>query len=148
MTMPRWIVLALVGTLTGIAAAGESGDDLKAMQGRWVVTITEVDGKPASKELMKLKMLLVVEKDRFRVLTDDEVLSGGTLKLDSGKKPRALDAMLTEGPVKGVVQKAIYEIKGDTMTAVFAKPGAPRPTEFKTKEGTEQTLVRYERLKK
>ena len=118
------------------------------MQGRWSATIAETNGKPASDELLNLKLVLVVEGDTYRVLSNDKVLSAGKLKLDSSKTPRAMDATNTEGPLKGVVQQAIYQIKGDTMNAVFAKPGTARPTEFKTKEGSEQSLIRYERAKK
>jgi len=46
------------------------------------------------------------------------------------------------------VGAAMTEIKGDTMTAVFAKPGNERPTEFKTKEGSDQSVIRYVRMKK
>ncbi len=139
----------LVLVVTGFAAtAGVAGDDLKAMQGRWSATIAEVSGKPAGEELKNLKLILLVQDDEYRVLSDGKVLSAGKLKLDATKTPRTMDAANTEGPSKGIVQKAIYEIKGDTMTAVFAKPGADRPAEFKTKEGSEQSLIRYERTKK
>jgi uncharacterized protein (TIGR03067 family) len=143
----NWIVLVLV--LSGLAvSAGSAGDDLKAMQGRWSATIAETNGKPASDELRNLKLVLVVESDTFRILANDKVISAGKLKFDPSKSPRTLDAINTEGPLKGVVQKAIYRIKCDSMTAVFAKPGTARPTEFKTKDGSEQSLIRYERMKK
>jgi uncharacterized protein (TIGR03067 family) len=137
--------MALVGLK---AMAGGAGDDLKAMQGSWSATIAEMNGKPASKEEMNLKLVLVVSGESYRVMLDDQVLSGGTLKLDSRKTPHTLDATHTEGPFKGVVQKGIYEIKGDSMIAAFAKPGSDRPTEFRTREGTEQSIVRYTRLRK
>jgi uncharacterized protein (TIGR03067 family) len=127
------------------AAPAGSLDDLKAMQGKWSATIVEMNGRPASKEEMNLKLVLVVEGDGYRVLADGKAISGGTLKLDAGK--RAIDAAHSEGPFKGVVQKGIYEFKGEQMIAVFAKPGSDRPTEFKTKEGSEQSIVRYVRVK-
>lgn len=145
----RCAVAVFLLAVTGFAAsAGGAGDDLKAMQGRWSATIAEMNGKPSSDELLNLKLVLVVEGDTYRILSNDKVFSAGKLKLDSSKTPRTMDATNTEGPLKGVVQQAIYQIKGDTMTAVFAKPGTARPTEFKTKEGSEQSVIRYERMKK
>jgi uncharacterized protein (TIGR03067 family) len=138
----------LLAVMGFTANAGGAGDDLKAMQGRWSATITEMNGKPASDELLNLKLVLVVEGDTYRILSGDKVFSAGKLKLDASKTPRTMDATNTEGPLKGVVQQAIYQIKGDTMTAVFAKPDTARPTEFKTKEGSEQSVIRYERMKK
>jgi uncharacterized protein (TIGR03067 family) len=138
------VVLVLI--VSAVSAAG-AGDDLKTMQGRWSATIAERNGKPAGDELKNLKLVLVVEGDTFRVLANDKVISAGKLKLDSSKSPRTMDATNTEC-LKGVVQQAIYRIKGDTMTAVFAKPGTERPSEFKTKDGSEQSLIRYERMKK
>ena len=133
--------------LTGLVALAGSADDLKAMQGKWSATIAEVDGKPASPEEMNLKLVLVVQGDNYRVLVGDKEISGGTLTLDASKNPRTIDATHTEGKFKDVVQKGIYEIKGDAMTAVFAKPGKERPTEFKTKAGSEQSVVKYVRMK-
>jgi uncharacterized protein (TIGR03067 family) len=145
----QWVAAVLVVVATGFAVrAGGAGDDLKTMQGRWSVTIAETNGKPAGDELKNLKLVLVVEGDVFRILSNDKAFSAGKLKIDSSKTPRTMDATNSEGPLKGVVQQAIYEIKGDKMTAVFAKPGTGRPTEFKTKEGSEQSLIHYVREKK
>src|SRR5947209_3344401 len=145
----RTIAAIAVLMLLGFAAlAGDSAADLKAMQGQWSVTIVERDGKPAGDELKNVKLVLLVAGDEYRVLADDKAVAGGKFKIDAGKTPRRLDASITEGPNKGLMQQAIYEIKGDTMTAVYAKPGAARPTELKTKEDSGQSLVRYTRRKK
>jgi uncharacterized protein (TIGR03067 family) len=145
----NWVLAVLLFVVTGLAvSAGGAGDDLKAMQGRWSVTIAEIGGKPAGDELKNLKLVIVVEGDTFRILSNDKAFSAGKLKIDSSKTPRTMDATNTEGPLKGVVQQAIYEIKGDKMTAVFAKPGTDRPTELKTKEGSEQSMIHYVREKK
>ncbi len=144
-----WFAAPLVLLFGGLAAlAGSSADDLKAMQGQWAVTIAEMDGKPTHAEIMNLKLVLTVEGENFRILSDGKLFSGGTLKLDASKNPRTIDTTTTEGPAKGTVQKGIYEIKGDKMTGAFAKPGSERPTEFKTKEGSGLSIVRYERMKK
>jgi uncharacterized protein (TIGR03067 family) len=147
----RWTGAALTFValaLVGIVSAGGGVDDLKQMQGKWSATIAEIDGRPASKEEMNLKLVLTVEGDNYRVLAGEQAISAGQLKLDAGKTPRTIDTTHTEGPFKGIVQKGIYELKGDTMVAAFAKPGDDRPTAFKTKEGSKQSIVRYVRIKK
>jgi uncharacterized protein (TIGR03067 family) len=148
MSVTRYVCITGVLLATAIVAMAGSADDLKAMQGRWSATIAETDGKPPSKEDASLKLILIVQGDKYQVVHDKNVISGGTLKLDATKNPRTVDATLTEGPFKGLVQKGIYEINGDKMTAVFAKPGKDRPTKFKTKEGSEQSIVQYERIQK
>ncbi len=142
------VALSLAWANFAATAGGGGSDDLKAIQGLWSATIAEISGKPASKEEMGLKLFLFVEGDRYRVLIEDKAISAGTLRLDMSKTPRTIDATHTEGPFKGVVQQGIYEIQGDRMVCAFAKPGMERPTEFKTRPGTEQSLVRYMRVKK
>jgi uncharacterized protein (TIGR03067 family) len=144
----RFTAAAMLLAFIGVAATAGGGDDLKAMQGSWTATIAEMNGKAPPDDVAKLKLLLIVEGEKYRVMHNDEPISAGTLKLDATKTPRTIDATHTVGPTKGMVQKGIYEIKGDTMTAVFAKPGKDRPTEFKTKEGSEESIVRYVRNKK
>ena len=128
--------------------AGGSADDLTAMQGQWSVALTEMSGKPTGAEFTKVKMVFLVAGDEYRMLADDRPIAGGKLKLDARRTPHTIDATITEGPNRGMMQTGIYEIKGDEMIAAFAAPGGTRPTEFKTKEGSGQSLVRYARIKK
>jgi uncharacterized protein (TIGR03067 family) len=148
MHMFRYAAAVLVLLLIGFVATAGGGDDIKAMQGAWSATIAEIDGKAPTEAEAKLKLMLIVDGDKYRVLHNNEELSAGTLKLDTSKKPHTIDATHTTGNGKGMVQKGIYEIKGDTMTAVFAMFGKDRPTEFKTKEGSGESIVRYVRMKK
>jgi uncharacterized protein (TIGR03067 family) len=146
MHMLRFSAAALlVVSITFTATAG--GDGVKALQGAWTATITEIDGKAPTKEEAALKLVLVVQGEKYRVLHNKEEIQAGTYKIDATKTPHTIDVTHGVGPSKGMVQKGIYEIKEDTMTAVFAKPGKDRPTEFKTKEGSEQAIVKYVRLK-
>jgi uncharacterized protein (TIGR03067 family) len=140
------VIIALLPV--GATALAGNADDLKAMQGQWSLAIAERDGKPAGDELKGLKLVVLIAGDEYRVLANDKVVGGGTFKIDARKTPHTIDTRITEGPNKGVMEKGIYEIEGDKMIAVFAKPGKERPTEFKTKEGSEQSILRYERIKK
>jgi uncharacterized protein (TIGR03067 family) len=148
MTLIRLTAVGLAIALFGLVAwAGGSGD-FKAMQGEWAVRITEQDGKPATPDVAKLKFVIVIKDNTFRMLLDEKVLSAGTFKIDPSKKPATIDTMTTEGPTKGAVQYGIYKINGDKVTAVFAKADKDRPTEFKTTEGSGHSIVEYTRMKK
>jgi uncharacterized protein (TIGR03067 family) len=69
----------------------------------------------------------------------------GTFKLDPSAKPKAIDITGTEGPNKGKTIPAIYELTDDTLTVCYNLGGKDRPTEFKTKAGTQLFLVTYKR---
>ncbi len=145
----RRIAAVIVLILVGFAVeAGSIADDLQAMQGQWSVTIAEMDGKPAGDDFKNVRITFLIAGDEYRILADDKAISGGKLNIDARKTPHTIDATITEGPHKGMTQKGIYEIKGDTMTAAFARPGGARPAEFKTKQGSGQSIVRYARIKK
>jgi hypothetical protein len=42
---------------------------------------------------------------------------------------------------------AIYEFDGDKMKCCVALPGGKRPTEFKTKEGSTDMFIVYQKVK-
>ena len=144
----RRVTLSCIALLLLSAFALAGGDDLKQFQGTWHGVLVESDGKPATAQEKKLAIKLVVEGDRFKSYVGDQVLSGGTMKTDSKQKPPALDATYSEGPIQGVAQKGIYELRGDTLTVNFAKPGGERPAGFQTKAGSEEMLMRYSRARK
>ena len=63
-------------------------------------------------------------------------MATGTIRLDPSTKPASIDVIPSDGPHKGKVQPGIYAFQGDDMWTVFAEPGQPRPTGFKTRPGT------------
>jgi uncharacterized protein (TIGR03067 family) len=67
--------------------------------------------------------------------------------LNPKAKPKELDIVGTDGPNKGKTILAIYEQDGDTLRICYDLSGKGRPTEFKTKEGTQSFLVTYVREK-
>ena len=146
--MKSHAVAALAFALLAAAVTAGAGDDAKKMDGTWLATIVESDGKPATEAEKGLKFKVVVEAGKYKTYVQDQYVAAGTLKLDASKKPRTIDATYTDGEFKGVVQRGVYELDGDTMTINFAKPGKERPEGMKTKEGTEQVLLRYTREKK
>jgi len=57
-------------------------------------------------------------------------------------QPAAIDLTTSyQGDPVSLHTKAIYELKGDTLTYCIAAPGLPRPTEFATSLADGRTLV-------
>jgi uncharacterized protein (TIGR03067 family) len=140
--------LAISCLATAVAAQdGDSAKDLKQMAGTWSGTFVEAGGKPIPAKEKTVRVKLVVKGDKYTVFIDEAKFADGQIKLDASKKPRAIDAIAAGGPLKGQVQPGIYQVSADEIRVVFSTPGSDRPTAFKTKEGTQEALVVYKRVK-
>ena len=139
------MVMLAVALLTRVSGGQDIPADLKKMAGTWKTVIHEADGKPTPKELIdKTAGKLIVEGDRYKAYFGDKLADEGTIRLDPATTPKEIDVF----PSKDKVMKGIYKIDGDEMSVCFGRPGGERPTEFKTKEGTFQLLLGYQRVKK
>ena len=105
----------------------------------------ELAGKMFPDEVRKT-IKLVIKDDKYTVTVGEKV-DKGTVKLNPAAKPKALDITGTDGPNKGKTILAIYERNGNTLRVCYDLGGKNRPTEFKTKEGTQLFLVTYKREK-
>ena len=135
-------VLVLSFSLAAWSADAKDGD---AIQGTWSPTAAELAGEKFPDEVRKT-IKLVIKDDNYTVTIGTKV-DQGTVKLNSSAKPKALDITGTDGPNKGKTMLAIYELDGDTLRVCYDLSGKSRPTEFKTKEGTQLFLVTYKRAK-
>jgi uncharacterized protein (TIGR03067 family) len=119
--------------------------DSEIVDGTWLGSKAELDGKPFPEELTKT-IRITVEKGKYKVAvsgTYDE----GTFKLDPSTKPKSLDLVATDGPNKGKQLLAVYELDGDTLKVCYDLTGKNRPKEFRTTEGSQLYLVIYKREK-
>jgi uncharacterized protein (TIGR03067 family) len=139
-----FVVFMVVLSLSPAARGGDAKDGDKN-EGTWLPETAEFAGKPFPDEVRKT-MKLVVKDDKYTVTVGDKV-DQGTVKLDAKAKPKAMDITGTDGPNKGKTFLAIYERDGDTLKVCYDLGGKARPTEFKTKEGTQLFLVTYKREK-
>jgi uncharacterized protein (TIGR03067 family) len=144
-------ILGLCALLALAASDGRGGDakkDLEAMEGNWEVTIHEAGGKKTSEEEnKKAAPRLEVKGGNYVAFFGGAEATRGSIQLDASKTPKEIDAV-DEGAYKGTVLKGIYEIKGDEMRVCFGGQGGDRPKEFKTKEGSQELLLTYKRVKK
>jgi uncharacterized protein (TIGR03067 family) len=138
------VVLGLVLTFSLAARSGDAknGDTI---QGTWLPSTAELGGKMFPDEVRKT-IKLVVKDDKYTV-TVGKAVDQGTVKLNLAAKPKEMDITGTDGPNKGKTILAIYERDGDTLRVCYDLSGKSRPTEFKTKEGTQRFLVTYKRKK-
>ena len=142
-------VLVALGFFAAVTLAQDAASDLKKMEGKWKAVVHEADGKPTPKEETdKVDTTLVVKDGKYEIYFAGKFADRGTIKLDPTKKPKQIDVTGEEGTDKGKTMKGIYEIDADHMQVCFAQAGSERPTEFKTKEGTFQVLLKYTRIKK
>jgi RNA polymerase sigma factor (sigma-70 family) len=126
--------------------------DKERIQGTWHMVSAEVDGVPApfaGKPEEDAKMLAVFAGDKWT--TGFFKGEGFTFKLDSDKKPKAIDLQPAEDAKKTLL--GIYELDGDDLkicicTADLIAPGKQeRPAAFATKEGSNTMLVVLKRQK-
>src|SRR5580704_2766839 len=98
------------------ARADEKKDvekELKKFQGTWTFESVEAGGKKLPADQFR-GMTVTFEGDKYSVRAGGNVVEAAALKLDPSKTPKALDSTVTEGPNKGRVYLAVYEISGDT----------------------------------
>jgi uncharacterized protein (TIGR03067 family) len=127
------IALAVITALL-VTPPDDAKEDLKKLEGVWKLVSGEKDGKIIDDATLRTARL-VIKGDTHTVKVGEDSFIG-THKVNPDQKPKAIDAMDTEGTYKGKTSLGIYEIKGDEFKVCFAPPGKERPKEFTSKSGT------------
>jgi uncharacterized protein (TIGR03067 family) len=142
----RHELFVAVAVMVSSSSAVWSADtkDQDTLAGTWLASAAELGGQKFPGDVSKIK--LVIKDDKYTVTVGMQA-DEGTIKLNPTAKPKALDITGTAGPNKGKTILAIYERNGDTLRICYDLSGKSRPTEFKTKEGTQLFLVTYKREK-
>jgi len=116
-------------------------DDDKSIEGNWLIEEAELGGKKMPDEGFKGHKLSLKE-GKYSIDNDH-----GEYKIDPKAKIKSIDITGTNGPNKGRLILAIYELQDDTLRICYDLEGNVRPKEFVTKSGTMQFLVTYKREK-
>lgn len=117
--------------------------DLKKLQGTWVVIQAEHEGQP----LDRIKgNKLIVKENQFRIVTQAGDLKGD-LTLDPSKSPRRIDWQHQEGMLPDKKWESIYKFDGGKLFLCYAEAdsGKDRPSEFATEDGSRSLLIVLER---
>lgn len=135
------MLLVLVG-LTAAQAAKEdaAAEDLKKMQGDWVVVTMESDGMKIPDDDAQA-LFRTVKGDQYTVYRYRRVAGKGTIHLDATKNPRTIDARPAGSAPDAKPILGIYKFEGDKLKLCFASPGKDRPTQFRSEEGSGHTLT-------
>ena len=137
-------IVALAVALS-FSLVARSGDPKDGIDGTWLPSMAEFGGKILD-DVWRNHHKLEVKDGKYEV-TSGKILDQSTFKLNPAAKPKELDITGIEGPNKGKTFLGIYERDGDTLRICYDLGGKDRPTEFKTKEGTQLFLVTYKRKK-
>jgi uncharacterized protein (TIGR03067 family) len=126
--------LALIVSLC--AAIVQAQDASAALQGRWVVTGGEHNGKPM--ETLN-GGVMTISGNAFEIRTASGNMLKGTLRLDTSTQPFQMDMIHADG----TEWEAIYETTGDTFRLNYVMKGEkdPRPPAFTTSEATEESII-------
>lgn len=132
------LLVVIGGVILYFSLRGESDDDglndAETIQGKWNLVAQAGDGQPEKTDSLQ-KLGFQFKGDQFTVI-HDEGNNQGTFKLDSSKRPRAIDLIFTEGPEKGKTMEAIYAFRGGNLKLCWNGETFQRPTEFQNKKFT------------
>jgi len=120
--------------------------DTDTLQGTWLATAAERDGKAADDVKGHV---LTFKGDKFVIKLKDKVLFEGTFSIDAGKKPATIDFKHTDGKLKGKTWKGIYQVDGDALKTCDNAPDLDkdRPTEFKAPAKSGYVAITFKREK-
>jgi len=129
------------------SSAGDnlSQSELSLLQGRWVPVEAELGGNPFPDEARK-SIKMEISNDVYLV-TVDNIPDKGFIKLNVEANPKRMEITGGEGPNKGRIIPAIYEIKGNFVNICYDLSGKGYPADFKTAKGAQFFLVKYAKLK-
>jgi uncharacterized protein (TIGR03067 family) len=139
------VAFGLALTITSSSRSDDAKDAARALEGTWLPTAAELAGQKYPEKILKT-MKLVIKDEKYTV-TVGEGVDKGDLKFNPSANPKEMDIISTDGANKGKTFLTIYELDGDTCKVCYELSGKSRPTEFKTKEGTQLFLVTYKREK-
>lgn len=136
--------LVVFAFFSGTGLASDPAGKANAPTGDWQMIKAQLGGKELAPEVVKaLKLSLTGDKYVATAESKDE----GTVKYLPDTSPPAMVITGTAGPNKGKTFPAIYEFHGDTLKICYDLSGKARPTEFKSKPGTQLFLATYQRIK-
>jgi uncharacterized protein (TIGR03067 family) len=136
------VVVLTMTTAVAAAAQDKTADELKKLEGGWMVVAAEQRGK--SFDAIKGGGL-VIEGSTFFLRTAAGNEFKGTIRIDPSKSPRQLDFIHEKG---GAVWEAIYTVTDDMFRMNYVEGGGrdARPTLFATSADSGGTVIVMSRL--
>jgi uncharacterized protein (TIGR03067 family) len=139
-----WLIIS-----TGLvfACAIPAGATETTLQGSWIATKAEQDGKAAD-DLVGHRLSFMGHRFEIRS-KDDKPLYAGAFQMNPSAKPATIDFQQKKGAINRKVWKGIYAVDGDTLTTCDNAPDPKknRPAAFEAKSGSGYVLITFERAK-
>ena len=140
--MRTLIVATCVGLVFTLAAGPAQASDNETIQGTWKFVSGNRGGEPPPDRFAESFRLTFKADGKVEAVLGQERRREGTFKLDPTKKPKSIVITFGNDTVSGV-----YELSKDQLKFCIAPENEERPTGFKTKPGSRQTLMVFKRLK-
>jgi uncharacterized protein (TIGR03067 family) len=154
LTLPFAVLTGLWLLAPGGAEAQDNNlheQELKRLQGTWVLVSGEVQGKKVAPEDIKASRMTYAG-DTLTLTTphqSGQPITARLKRLDPKKAPREMDWVRSAGPAAGRTTQAIYEFDGEDQYKVCFDPsGNGRPKEFATTSGGCRILHVWKRATK
>jgi uncharacterized protein (TIGR03067 family) len=128
-------VLPIALLLAADQPSGATKKDAEKLQGTWVMTALEVEGKALPEDKFK-DVTLEIKGDKYTVTTGDKKHEL-TFTLDATKSPNEIDLVFPDGPNLPKRHKGIYELEGDAFRLCkHYAADEERPRDFVTTAGS------------
>jgi uncharacterized protein (TIGR03067 family) len=126
----------------------EIKQEMDRFQGTWAPQSSVTEGKAAAKEeLAVLRLLIKGDRWSYSIGGGPSVFQPEpTFSVNPNVSPKTLDVISVKQKGKNLL-RAIYELKGDSLTICFAVGDAERPKEFKSSAGSRCGVTIYKRVK-
>ena len=135
--MSMFVRAALVAMLSlNLYSMANSADDKEKpkLDGQHQIISGERDGKALTENDIKGCTFRFTGDKVVGATKDNTEFLNGTYALNCDKSPCMITIKLAQGSDKGKELHGLVERTGDTIRIIYAGPGAPDPTEFKTKQ--------------
>ena len=147
--MNAWTTLCLMAATT-ITLAGDASavrKDKAALQGTWRVVASEQDGEKVPADDLK-DLFLIFKEDAIQIREGTKSEEKFRFAIDPARNPKEMDLTILFGPKKGMIDRAIYTIDGNTLRiCIQSNKDSPRPRDFSTRPASKLWLVVLERSK-
>jgi uncharacterized protein (TIGR03067 family) len=125
-----------------LRAADDAQKELDKVKGSWVIESMTAEGNdnPEAKG-----NTMTIDGNNWSLKIGEQDI-GGTLKLDTSKKPHTVDFALSKGNDSGKTALGIYELKDNVLKVCVIHPGeTDRPSDFKAEAGSKRILLVFKK---
>jgi uncharacterized protein (TIGR03067 family) len=150
---PTFALVLLAAGFASLTPAQDAKDNLikqewKKLQGTWALASLEVGGKAVPAEKLKeAAVKIIIDQGKTTILEGDK-RQELSLTIDPSKSPKQIDAQGTGPGGREEQGLGIYQLDGDTLRVCYDPKEKQRPTQFKSKPGSNQVLETFRREKK